>query len=507
MPDNLALIQRDREVAKFMAAVRSTAVVWKSIDVRTVCVQFAGEWHNLVTRCVLDAREPDAIPLLHSLPETSDLACRQEIWAAQDLGTLLSQFQEGAFWLCGTRIIAAFSNTQTLGADVPNEPYTQGYSWLPGTFDIASPAGPVRVSGHRLELRDAMGNAPLRAHVQSRSPSFDAGLRTLAQPWDGIKGLVRVAVQYSEGYDGVEESRIEVLAPLEASLVRDRTSLRAGELKGAVWAASSNVASLCTIGFIAEMRDGQYVNDSFTLEKSTDSIVGNTLPFSYTLPRNSRSVKLFVRIGPHIVESQKFDDTGSDEANVDLACHSTLDPELNSLRAALSLSDRSKPTGRMTVASQFEGAVARLFSIAGFHSDLLDVYVGMKDAIDVLARTPDGKIVVAIECTLGALQSSDGKPDRLKRRADALVDALPPQTEVIRVIATSRRRDALLPSELEAAALDRTVILAGQDLLEILDRLIQGASASDVVRLCRERVPARSDGHSLSHFMGRFSRY
>src|SRR4051812_30673530 len=103
MAANPATIQRDEEISKFVAAVRSTNSIWKSLDIRSIFVRFEDEWHNWVTRCVLDSRDPLEVPLLHSLPKTADLICSQEICGAGDLAGLIGELQVGAFQLRGQR--------------------------------------------------------------------------------------------------------------------------------------------------------------------------------------------------------------------------------------------------------------------------------------------------------------------------------------------------------------------------------------------------------------------
>jgi hypothetical protein len=141
-------------------------------------------------------------------------------------------------------------------------------------------------------------------------------------------------------------------------------------------------------------------------------------------------------------------------------------------------------------ARQFERAVAQLFALAGFHVDALGGFVGTQEAVDVLARTPDGTDMLAVECTLGALASRDGKPGRLMQRANALRQALERHgTEVIPVMVTSSRRHDIPKGDMEFVAHDGLVVFCREELDELMTRIEQGATASDVIAFCRQHVP------------------
>jgi hypothetical protein len=205
-----------------------------------------------------------------------------------------------------------------------------------------------------------------------------------------------------------------------------------------------------------------------------------------------RRVTLLLRVGPHLVDHAQVLDSAPRVANPHVVAYAVMDPGLTRLRAALAISedDARGKSDKKALQRLFERAVAQLLSLAGLHADALGGYSGMDDAVDVLARTPDGGIIFPIECTLGALATRDGKPNRLMDRADTLRrTALLAGAEVVPAMVTSRPRAGVSKGDFEFVAHDGVIVLCQEELQELAGMVEHGASTSDVVRYCRERVP------------------
>jgi hypothetical protein len=178
-----------------------------------------------------------------------------------------------------------------------------------------------------------------------------------------------------------------------------------------------------------------------------------------------------------------------------VASYLVLDPGLKHLRTALSMSETTVRESSEKYQRQFEHAVARLFSLAGLLSDALGGFSGLHETVDVLARTTDGRIILPVECTLGA-RGTRAKLNNLLSRAAELRDAKSLKgTEIVPVIATSRTRDKLSNADLDGAALDEVVVLTAENLRELVEMLERGAGAGDVMRYLRQQVPI-TNGHA-----------
>src|SRR5712691_9242015 len=114
----------NNDVPTFLAAVASTHEVWASLDVRTIALRLDGTWHNLMTRCVLDARSPDAVPNAKLPADTKFLACRQEVFPATMLPDLVdSVLQKKEVVIGGLKVIFTAKGYN----NAPEDAYRDGY--------------------------------------------------------------------------------------------------------------------------------------------------------------------------------------------------------------------------------------------------------------------------------------------------------------------------------------------------------------------------------------------
>lgn len=482
-------------VTQFKEILQATPRLWNAIDLRIVCVKHDGQWQNVLSKCVLDARSPHEMPRLENLPALPEFACHQFILPKRKLDALLSAVIEGELQI--GKLSLLLRAAQTSGTTVLARPYDYAYTWIAGTTGVNTSGGRSEVKAHRLEIRAGVGHTTFAQHLQSNRSAFDAALRALDRPWDGVAGLTRIVLGRRENPGSFEEPAIEFVAPLEASFVKESILLNRGELKGRVWVASSNIGSVGTIGYIAESIDGSYANGRMPIVRRKPSHEDDGLPFSQLLPGNTRHVTLMLHVGGHLVDRLERDDAAPPKQNVQLQNYRLFDDGLARLRAALALADDAtkKKSGRNLPQEAFEAAVARVFSLAGFYTQVLDVYEGMGDAVDVLAYTPDRATILPIECTLRDLQAAAGKPAQLRGRAAAIEEASGDGVRVVPIMATSLTRTALGESGPFLATLDDIVVLCREHLLEILDLVEKGATAADIVQFCvaEKRRPVTSD--------------
>lgn len=500
-PSSFPMTSRDEKISFYLGALEELPELWRSLDVRTIAINTGGEWHNSLTNVRIDTRLPDELPALESLPETELIGCWQERLAAAELPSLIEDILAGARVIAGRRVV--FLELTEANA-VNGKPYSDATLALENRRRAVSPAHrPRDYVAHYLDLRSSRYGPPVSSTVFGGDQALRRSLESAEQPWEGLAGLARVALESPTKPDEQAQPLVEFIAPLGIAFENDLVALRDGELTVGLWAGSRAAALRASVGYIAEGEDRSYQVGSLRVEAT--SWEGNSEQRgrkSVSLGATIKRVTLLGRLGSSVVDRRTCEDVSRGSENVHLAVYKELDEGLARLKKALIVSDRNARE-HSDAAAQFEHAVARIFSIAGFHSDALGSARGVQQAFDVLARTPDGATVIALECSVGALNTKDGKPNRLLgrvddlRRAPGLVGC-----EIIPVMATSRHRTSLSKLDLGSASSDRIGVFCQEDLLELLESVDRGASISEVVERCRRAIPANALASTpLAHFL------
>ena len=490
MTKDPALLRRDQTIEAFIAAVAETPDLWQSIDIRVFALRVGGAWHNIVTRCVLDARDPSDIPRPDGLPNTERVFCVQQVRPMADFTALLNEFVSGELAV-PDRVVLYETRSDTGGQSSGRGPYLDAYA-MPAvrTQSASSIVMPRVFIAHELRLRPGGGNTLVTEAMAD--PAVDRELYALERPWEGVEGLTRVAIGSSGSVRHSDAPRIEIVAPLGIAFEPDSLRFMDGRVSCTVSALSRSVAARTTVGYVVEYEDGAFRNGTMRLERRWRGRERRRARATLHVGSEARRVTLLLRLGPHVIETQRLVDSGRGAENLRLAASRIQgDPEL--LKAALQTNEREARKGG-GAAHKFEHAIAHLFSLAGFWVDMPGSY-GATDALDVLAIAPDDSSILAIECTLGALNSSDGKPNRLTARVDELRRSEQlVGVEVLPVMVTGRRRDAVPNGDLEFAASDSITVLCQEDIQEILRLVESGSTVSDLLLYCRRVTTKNREG-------------
>ncbi|MGH7605486.1 MAG: hypothetical protein ACRENK_16015 [Gemmatimonadaceae bacterium] len=478
---------------RFLDALKETPDVWRSIDVRVVALFIGGEWHSLLTRCQIDSRAPDEVVRLERLPSNEVLQCLQDVRDASVLPRLLEDVSKGRLSVRGTLIaLREFTDSVNLGGDS----YQNWHAQLGSRETAASTVRrPQSFKAHTLTASSTKGGNHLTSLVAGGEDSVNQFLRGLEHPWDGIDGLGRVALESPTPLRQLYQPMVQFVAPLGVAIDPEKTMLQSGLLTVTVSANSLSAGRSCSVGYMAEFADGGYRNG--TIDLSNRRWKGHRLRTAAAQKKlgDARRVTLLLRLGSHQVDSLELQPRDVSRANVHALSYVTIDPNLRALREIVERTE-AQALSTKNGSREFENAVARLFSLLGFRSDAIDTFSGLTDAVDVLASTPDGSVVLAVEATLGALNTEKGKPSKLINRVDQLRKALVGlSVEVLPVMATSRTRSALLKGDVNHLAQDGVSVLAREDLLELLDGIERGWDAVTALSFCSDHV-----GYADEHY-------
>lgn len=491
------MTQADDAIRLFLEQLNQTPDLWRSLDMRLIVARLDGSLHVLVGRCRIDARKPRDVPRLKNLPCTENLACLQEIRPVSDLRVILHQIIEGELQLGGESIYC-----RTFAA-IPNGDAIAGFARAYVSIAMHEHASsriyrPSSYVAHVLNLQPTATGSSLLDLLPGGREEARRVLRSLEYPFDGVNGLSRVALQSRVEPEHHPDRQIEIVAPLGVAFERDDVILDRGRLEVSIWAASPGVAKGCGLGFIGETERGSYENGTIQIPRSAWSGgPEKRAKIAYSVSPDTRRITLFLRLGPRVVETLEIEDRGHASENLLLAAYALWDPGLVNLRNALAPA-RVEKKGRSrggNPSREFEHAVARLFSLAGFQAEALGGYSGNDEAVDVLIHTPTRDVLIAAECTIGSWSTSEGKPAKLVRRRSELRHSPSVKgPEVLAMLVTARPRDEIPDAEIENASHDGLITLCQEDLFEILAMVESGTTVSEISDFCRNRVARSGKG-------------
>ncbi len=473
--------QADEHIDTFLSAVDRVPKTWAAIDVRCIALLSDGRWHNLLTRCRLDTRVPDAIPRVPHLPVTSMLACHQMVMPIGELETFLLSIRNGAADIAETNV--AFTQRDSQGS--APIPYSGRFSWVAAQSRWQQDFEPYP-SAHRLVLNgDSQGELFRRADTDREK--LDALVTSLEHPWDGLDSLTHYGLGTTSRIDHSTQTQAEFLAPLEAELVR--CELRQGRIQYVVKAATRTIAKQCTIGVFAVQPGGGIVSKTTKPPASSWSTMeGGTHQVTHSLRvAEALHATLLLRIGSFVVDRQTAHDTTKLGKNARVVAYSQFDGGLERLSAILQDPKRAKNE------DEFHSVVARLFTFAGFFVDsfVADESLTGKGIPDLLAHAPNQGWLLIVECTTGSLSPRRDKLSLLVTRARHLREALARGSaeKVLPVIVTSL---AELPQhEMEAARRSRVAVLTQADLRQLLQLGQDQVPLQAVINWCHGKVPTR----------------
>jgi hypothetical protein len=468
-------LNQPTEITEFLAVLRRTPELWRSIDARVLALKMEGEWHNLLTRCYLDSRLPEAVTRLGELPVTDNVGCWQCVLPLSELEGLLTQLpsQEITFGKA-TVVYRAFM------ASAGQQQYSFNRIGFSDLTDLREYSSYRHWSCHELSATGNRGWDLIRHRVGGQR-AIDNDLRTYSKPFDGLDGLLRHAL----GYLGRSEDvgcRVEVFAPLEAAFVAEKCALERGQVRFALRARSVEAARHCALGVFAHGTSPVPMSTRLPVpqenwQEGTDEL---TVEGSISVP-GRHSATLILCLGPYAVHRVTVLDAAARSANLRVEAYRVFDSDLDSLTQPITVVGSKNST-------LFERAVARLFTFLGFQVDLVSGSV--KEAPDLLAYVPSRDICIAVECTTESINSG-GKIGKLTARKGQI--ALSTScTEVWGVLATSLNYVQLSEAELEAARSDRLAVVAQEDLKELISMCFGAPPMDDVMAFLQARIPPRT---------------
>jgi len=471
------------DIDAFLSQVSQLRHLWNSVDVRALAVHLEDGWHNVLTRCYLDPRAHNRVTRFPSLPVTSRVGCWQHVFALDRLRELLTGVGHGE--------LVIGEQTVTYRA-IEAPPSAQSYSFNGSTFNDLSERFRLAYRHWSSLSLGARGNTvwDIVKKVDGGRSALDNEVRAHTHPFDGLSGLAQFALGSPEPFTETATCWFEIFAPLQALLIPERCRYHGGELTFAIRAGSKAVEGDVSLGVFAVGRDPVPYTSSVELGKKEWRKDGSVWATSGSLrPGRGQILTLILRLGGYAVHRLTLFDVSAGSPSPQLAAYRVFDADLSVLTSSLTQEGSAG-------SSNFERAVARLLTAVGFQVDLLSGDRRLDEAVDLVAYLPSANVCVGVECTIASI-GAQGKPGKLVARLQAIANSVPTM-DVWGALASPLDRSRLATADLETAAKDGLIVLAQEDLSQLLLFASNVAPVSDVLSFLRSRIPAPRSSESKS---------
>lgn len=463
---------------RFVQSVAGQSL-WRSIDLRILAVRIGRRWTNLLTRGYLDHRSPAALERLRTV-ERSNVKAWQVVLPVREVAEVIGGIASGLL-RCRPRQVTYVSRSAGFAHDL-------AYRFN----DVAIPnqaAAYPKWSAHTLiGYGDSMFQLITRAGIDPLD--LDNVIR--AGPV-AFKGLADLALHFHDRPGSIHahdtSSIVELVAPIAIrfdkvpqplGLNSQAVGLRA---RARVFAKAGRL-NWTVIGASRTPRHGSVELKDAAWKRSGGSSI--TAEVQVPLESSDRSANLFIEVGDRCVDQLSIP-VGGALRNPRIAAHCAVDPDLDLLRRGFSPRKRKEKKG-------FEPAVGALFHFLGFHVDPLSADPQLSEAVDHIAHDPASNYVLCIECTTDSLNGG-GKLGKLLVRTGAIGSAAPGRV-TIPVIVTAAPRETLSPTEVRQAEEDGIVVVAREDLDELLESAEIGTSTAETIaRFQQQLLDARVKRH------------
>ena len=444
---------------------------WRSVDLRVCAIRSGRRWMNLITRGFLDHRSPRSVPRFSPV-ERRQFRAWQVVRPVPDLPAIVRGITNGMMKL-RPRYVRYVGQSGQSETDIGYSFNELGGSYRTAAYDLWSCHSLVGYGSKIFDVVRQAGHDPFE---------LDGMIRSGPNAYDGLPDLVRRFCARPRGLKiHGTMSVVELIAPLAVRFDPERVSSSADRVTVTVRAAAdafvANADFIWTAGRTtgepvrhgaAKLAEHEWAHDGGALRSEVDIPVQD----------GDSTATAFVVIGDRCVDRMSVP-LASTVSSIRIKAQDALDPGLERFIRWL------RPVGKAK-SQQFEAAVGLLFFFLGFHVHPLSGHTRRGDTVDHLAHAPGSSVLLAVECTVGSLDSG-GKVGKLIARSEDLRGRLP-DTEVIAVLATARQREALSKAEVEKAERDDVVLLAHEELQDLWSAAQTGETSVQALHRLRQQL-------------------
>jgi hypothetical protein len=447
------------EADRFLEFASENSELWNSIEVRTLAVKVGRRWAPLMTRAYLDPRPPEQVPALGTVPRD-----RLSAWQAVAPSSQLESVVEG--WVAGKiplkpRTLWVFGEEDSTGRHSLSSFFDDRGS--PSRVHRTGGWSAYTLIGYGPSVHDLVRDAGLSPQ------SLDNMIRGGPTPYDGYAGLADRFIGTTAPVGYLSSSSVfEIVAPIGVRFERRGTRKTIAGLKVTLQASAMVYVAAPQLHWIALGPESTPIHGSISvaeLDWAEDEAEGYRAEFEIAAEGAAELETIFLQHHGYCVD--RLATSAGEPRN----------PRL--LAADATVLDGLFPT-EWNRANEFERAVGFLLFGLGFQVNSIAMRQKGGGALDLVAHDPYSDTILAVECTVGALET--GKAGKLVARASQLQSAIP-KASLMPVLISARSTDELSASERAKAQRDGVYLLTREGLARLQEIARSGGSTSDALAL------------------------
>lgn len=439
------------EIKEFRNAIGPFLDIWKSIDVRVICIRLDKEWINLGTTIILKSEDTQEITSTEQLTKTEDFMALNGILSIKEIDHLLENLSNGVLVMNNFEIYYGRKKETeirpTTHLRFQTQYRTRHLSFPNIDFTSYLLLGTGETIGVLMQNR--------------KFEDLDWRLRALDTPYDGLDELAKSFLFHPLAKDR-SLSFIWVLAPLNMRF-RDDYKISKGKLEISVnafgWRRMKET-KICTIQYLLNgntYRGYHYFNHSEWSMKEKLHVLEYKLPIE-----KCRKGRIFLIVKNVMIDELTFNNPKVFLQNERSLIHGHFDEGLTTLKKYLN--GQGKEPAR-----DFEIGVGWLLYLCGFNTISYGLSSQLQGEIDIVAFSSSHNYLMCVECTLERPDVKD-KLSKLSLKSKKLENRLALDNyRILRLIFTRLKEDEIPISEKEKAEKEGIIIVSEREIEELIE--------------------------------------
>lgn len=474
-----------KALQEFAQQIETFKHLWRSVLVRTTWARLEEKDRILALSVTLEQKEPKDLPKPPHCPDVRDLHSSWEAFDIAQLGRILEDLSSGIVNVEGKQLYLEIhrSNKWSEWGSLHfafNHPGEYAYG------DTGSAT--IGVGGF-----ESANDAPYESVKDS---VLTPHLKSLKAPFENIQDVLENFLGLPRGHRDQNQILVSIRADTPIILGSD-TNVHAGRLKTTVTMPETADPAKVSIGLIESSHDRVVRRSTLPIAAETWCKDSGLWKMSHESPLREDVTKALVvlRYAGVFLAQRSMLALHSGKANAALRVHSLLDPDNEELLKCLAGQGKRRD-------EYFEQAVSWLFGFCGFVTQLYGHFTPVEeDGVDVLAYSPEARILLCVECAISHPQTLGKVPKlvtRCRRMGEVVKDA---DVKVIPVLATAL--EEVSESERKTANQDEIALVTQKELLYILQMAGTGKQSVEVAEHIRSLIETKSSGPLGGWFGGR----
>ena len=439
------------EIEKFRNVIGPFLDIWRSIDVRVICIRLDNEWINLGTTIILRSESYQEIKSFERLTKTEDFMALKAILGINEIDRVLENLSNGILVINNVEIYYGRKQETEIRPRIHLHFDTQHRAQRLSFPNIDFTSYLLFGTGETIDI----------LMEDRKFEDLDWRLRTLDTPYDGLDELAKSFL-----FRPLDRNRslsfVWFLAPLNIRFSQG-CKISRGKLEICVEAFGWSQIEKTKISTIQYLLNGNVYRSYRCFDDSEWSMREKSRVLEYKLAMEKcPKARVFLIVKNIAIDAMTFSNPAVSLQNERSLIHGHFDQELATLKKYLN--GRGKEP-----AWDFEIGVSWLLHLCGFNIISYGLSRELQSEIDIVAFSPANNYLICVECTLERPDVKE-KLSKLSLKSKKLENQLTCYDyRILPLIITPLEGDKIPISEKEKAEKEGIIIVSQGEIQELIE--------------------------------------